>query len=123
MSDPTEDDPTVEFSRPNKSGEPPLDEAPTIAQHGTGDSGKAGGAVPMPSATKPESSPKGLEGPGSTIGPYHLAEQLGEGGFGVVYRAEQKEPIVREVALKIIKAGMDTKEVIAASRPSVRRWR
>ncbi len=114
-TDPTADEKTVEFSRPEKTGGPPLDEAPTIAQHGTGDSGKAGGAVPMPTppAAKPVSSSTGIQGPGSVIGPYFLEEQLGEGGFGVVYRAKQKQPIVREVALKIIKAGMDTKEVIA----------
>jgi len=46
------------------------------------------------------------------VGPYSLLERLGEGGFGVVYRAEQEEPIKREVALKIVKAGMDTAAVI-----------
>lgn len=51
--------------------------------------------------------------PGTVIGSYKLLEKIGEGGFGVVYMAEQKEPIRRKVALKIIKAGMDTKEVIA----------
>ena len=50
---------------------------------------------------------------GSRIGHYHLLETLGSGGMGEVYLAEQKEPIHRKVALKIIKMGMDTKEVIA----------
>lgn len=50
---------------------------------------------------------------GSTIGPYKLLEIIGEGGFGVVYMAEQLRPVMRKVALKIIKLGMDTKEVIA----------
>ena len=50
---------------------------------------------------------------GTRIGPYKLLQQIGEGGFGVVYMAEQTEPIRRKVALKIIKPGMDTKEVIA----------
>ena len=50
---------------------------------------------------------------GDSIDSYKLVEQIGEGGFGVVYMAEQQEPIQRRVALKIIKAGMDTKEVIA----------
>ena len=45
------------------------------------------------------------------IGPYKLLEQIGEGGMGVVYMAEQTEPVRRKVALKIIKPGMDTKQV------------
>jgi tetratricopeptide (TPR) repeat protein len=53
------------------------------------------------------------EGPGTVIGRYKLLERIGEGGFGVVYMAEQQEPIRRKVALKIIKLGMDTKQVIA----------
>ncbi len=48
-----------------------------------------------------------------TIGRYHLLERIGEGGFGDVYRARQLEPINRLVALKVIKPGMDTREVIA----------
>jgi hypothetical protein len=51
--------------------------------------------------------------PGSTIGHYHLVRQLGEGGFGVVFLAEQSRPVRREVALKVIKPGMDTRQVIA----------
>jgi len=47
------------------------------------------------------------------IGPYQILELLGEGGMGVVYLAEQKEPVRRRVALKLIKLGMDTKDVIA----------
>ena len=50
---------------------------------------------------------------GDRIGRYKLLEQLGEGGFGVVWMAEQEEPVRRRVALKIIKLGMDTKEVVA----------
>lgn len=48
-----------------------------------------------------------------TIGPYKIREQIGEGGFGVVFVAEQSEPIQRKVALKVIKPGMDSKDVIA----------
>ena len=55
----------------------------------------------------------GMEGAGSTIGRYKLLQVIGEGGFGVVYMAEQTEPVVRRVALKVIKLGMDTKEVVA----------
>jgi serine/threonine protein kinase len=50
---------------------------------------------------------------GETIGPYKLREQIGEGGFGTVWVADQEKPVRRRVALKIIKLGMDTKEVIA----------
>ena len=53
------------------------------------------------------------ERPGSVIGRYKLLEQIGEGGMGVVYMAEQQEPVRRRVALKIIKLGMDTRQVIA----------
>jgi WD40 repeat protein/serine/threonine protein kinase len=53
------------------------------------------------------------EGVGSRIGPYRLLEQLGEGGMGVVYVAEQEEPVRRKVALKIIKPGMDSAQVTA----------
>jgi serine/threonine protein kinase/Flp pilus assembly protein TadD len=54
-----------------------------------------------------------LESPGTVIGPYKLLQQIGEGGMGVVYMAEQLEPVKRRVALKIIKPGMDTRQVIA----------
>jgi serine/threonine protein kinase len=54
-----------------------------------------------------------IEGPGSVIGPYKLLQPIGEGGMGVVYMAQQQSPIRREVALKIIKPGMDTRQVIA----------
>jgi WD40 repeat protein/serine/threonine protein kinase len=53
-----------------------------------------------------------IEGPGTRIGHYELLELIGEGGMGLVYLAEQKEPVKRRVALKIIKPGMDSKEVI-----------
>jgi WD40 repeat protein/serine/threonine protein kinase len=53
------------------------------------------------------------EQPGIVIGPYKLLEQIGEGGFGVVFMAEQQRPVRRRVALKVIKPGMDTRQVIA----------
>jgi serine/threonine protein kinase len=53
------------------------------------------------------------EGPGTVIGRYKLLQRIGEGGFGVVYMAEQIEPVRRKVALKVIKPGMDTKQVVA----------
>jgi serine/threonine protein kinase/WD40 repeat protein len=53
------------------------------------------------------------EGPGTRIGPYKLLQQIGEGGMGVVYMAEQEQPVRRRVALKVIKPGMDSAQVIA----------
>ena len=53
------------------------------------------------------------EGPGTVVGPYRLMEQVGEGGMGLVFVAEQREPVRRKVALKVIKPGMDTREVVA----------
>jgi serine/threonine protein kinase/WD40 repeat protein len=50
---------------------------------------------------------------GAVIGPYKLLEQIGEGGFGVVYLAQQTEPVRRKVALKVLKPGMDTRQVVA----------
>ena len=54
-----------------------------------------------------------VEGPGVELGPYRLSEQIGEGGFGLVFRAEQQQPVRRTVALKVLKPGMDTRQVIA----------
>jgi probable HAF family extracellular repeat protein len=55
----------------------------------------------------------GSEGPGTVIGSYKLLEVIGEGGMGTVYMAEQSQPVRRKVALKVIKPGMDTKQVVA----------
>src|SRR5262245_30701252 len=52
------------------------------------------------------------EATGATIGPYKLLQQIGEGGMGTVYMAEQTEPVQRKVALKLIKPGMDSRQVI-----------
>ncbi len=65
--------------------------------------------APRTSATKPEQD----ENCGTRVGRYKLLQRIGEGGCGVVYMAEQEEPVRRRVALKIIKLGMDTKSVIA----------
>src|SRR5262245_3611182 len=51
------------------------------------------------------------EGAGAHVGPYKLLEQIGEGGFGVVYMAEQQHPVRRKVALKVLKPGMDSRQV------------
>ena len=67
-----------------------------------GPSGPISGGTPWPE-----------EGPGTVIGPYRLREKLGEGGWGVVYVADQLAPVQRTVALKLIKPGMDTRQVLA----------
>jgi WD40 repeat protein/serine/threonine protein kinase len=67
--------------------------------------------VPAPVATVAEQPSS--EGSGTVIGPYKLIEQIGEGGMGTVWMAQQTEPVKRLVALKLIKAGMDSKQVIA----------
>jgi len=58
-------------------------------------------------------APRAGERVGDSVGPYHLLDKLGEGGFGVVWLAERREPMVQRVALKIIKPGMDSEAVIA----------
>jgi serine/threonine protein kinase len=72
------------------------------------DSFLEGPALSVPTSIAPPS-----EQPGQRVGHYKLLQQIGEGGFGVVWMAEQEQPVRRRVALKIIKLGMDTKEVIA----------
>ena len=67
--------------------------------------------VIAPTVELPE--PVADEAVGMTLGRYKLREKLGEGGCGTVYVAEQTEPVRRRVALKVIKLGMDTREVIA----------
>jgi serine/threonine protein kinase len=69
-------------------------------------------AAPTIKLALPPDDPPG-ERVGDTVGRYKLLEKIGEGGFGVVYVAEQRQPVKRQVALKIIKLGMDTKQVVA----------
>ena len=77
-----------------------------LAEHDSGES------LGMPvEALADVSAP--TEGPGTVIERYKLLQQIGEGGFGVVYMAEQEHPVRRKVALKVIKLGMDTREVVA----------
>ena len=68
------------------------------------------GPPPAPTATLDEPM---TEGPGTIIGPYKLMEQIGEGGMGLVFVAEQQHPVRRKVAVKVIKPGMDTRQVVA----------
>ena len=76
---------------------------------------KAGGFLDLPpdGGMPTVEMPVISEGPGTIIGRYKLLQQIGEGGMGVVFMAEQREPVVRKVALKIIKPGLDSKEVVA----------
>jgi hypothetical protein len=81
-----------------------------LAAHG------AAGEFLEPVGVKPHTAAAAdpvLEAPGTLIGRYKLLDLIGEGGFGDVYMAEQQEPVRRNVALKIIKLGMDTRAVIA----------
>src|SRR5438132_10661023 len=64
----------------------------------------------IPGAAEPASSP---EAPGALIGQYKLLEQIGEGGMGTVWMAQQTAPVKRLVAVKLIKAGMDSRQVVA----------
>jgi tetratricopeptide (TPR) repeat protein/serine/threonine protein kinase/WD40 repeat protein len=77
--------------------------------------GKLGGFLARPhvDVERTDEMASVVERPGAQIGPYKLLEQIGEGGFGVVFMAEQQQPVRRKVALKVLKAGMDTRQVIA----------
>ena len=75
------------------------DDTPTAAE-----TGKTGGHT--------RTSEAGLSAAGSRIGHFTIRQVLGEGGFGVVYQAEQTEPVRRTVAVKVIKLGLDTREVV-----------
>ena len=74
--------------------------------------GRVGGNLRARAVSSANAQPV-VEGPGSHIGLYRLLQEIGEGGMGVVYMAEQEKPVRRRVALKIIKPGMDTSQVIA----------
>jgi WD40 repeat protein/serine/threonine protein kinase/tetratricopeptide (TPR) repeat protein len=68
---------------------------------------------PAPVGVVPTIDQPASESPGDVIGPYKLLEQIGEGGMGTVWMAQQTAPVKRVVALKLIKAGMDSKQIIA----------
>ena len=80
----------------------------------------AGSFLEKPAAESPATGPfqdaaeqaSSHEAPGAIIGPYKLIEQIGEGGMGTVWMAQQTEPVKRLVAIKLIKAGMDSKQEI-----------
>jgi serine/threonine protein kinase/tetratricopeptide (TPR) repeat protein len=83
-------------------------ESPPVGLGQTVDSDHGEAVVPPP--PPPALRPQAV---GSRIGPYKLLQQLGEGGMGTVYLAEQQEPVQRRVALKVVKAGMDTRQILA----------
>jgi WD40 repeat protein/serine/threonine protein kinase/tetratricopeptide (TPR) repeat protein len=74
---------------------------------------QAGNFLGGPSRRAGDTDDAAPERPGVSIGPYKLLQQIGEGGFGIVYMAEQDQPVRRRVALKIIRPGMDSAQVIA----------
>jgi serine/threonine protein kinase/tetratricopeptide (TPR) repeat protein len=74
---------------------------------------RAGSFLEGPAVSREVAAAAPRAGPGTVIGPYKLVEQIGEGGFGAVFMAEQQQPIRRKVALKILKPGMDTAQVVA----------
>ncbi len=106
LGEPETVDPAATVDVP-PSGDPP----PTGAYDpaGTVDATPVGDAAPT--AHRPPTAPDASIG--TRIGPYHLLQVIGEGGMGTVYLAEQERPVRRKVALKIIKAGMDTGQVVA----------
>jgi WD40 repeat protein/serine/threonine protein kinase len=75
--------------------------------------GPAEAGLPPAGPTTPRASEPRAEAAGAVVGPYKLLEEIGEGGFGVVFMAEQTEPVRRKVALKVLKPGMDSRQVVA----------
>lgn len=88
-----------------------LDSAGEFLRNPTFPAPHAGAAAAGTDATSPTATIPAA--PGLRVGPYTILEHIGEGGFGTVYLAEQHDPVRRRVALKIIKPGMDTRQVIA----------
>src|SRR5712692_6379101 len=81
-----------------------------LARHEAAGSFLESPAAPFaPTIDEPDAS----ERPGTVIGPYKLLQQIGEGGFGTVFMAEQTQPVQRKVALKLIKSGLDSRQVLA----------
>jgi serine/threonine protein kinase len=104
----------------------PIDAVPILIEQEASDSippttdgsdttGPTAGPIRSVKSIQPAANGPGpiAEGPGTRIGPYKLLQQIGEGGMGVVYMAEQEQPVRRKVALKVIKPGMDTAQVVA----------
>jgi serine/threonine protein kinase/tetratricopeptide (TPR) repeat protein len=75
--------------------------------------GRSGDLLDLPEQTPTTADLPAREGQGTLLGPYKLLEQIGEGGMGTVWMAEQTEPIQRRVAVKVVKEGMDSRQVLA----------
>ena len=93
--------------------DPLLDHVPGPVQAMRGQLAAARSAEPAETSIGGEHSPATSAGLESYIDRYRLMEQIGEGGFGLVFVAEQQRPVRRKVALKVMKPGVDTREVIA----------
>jgi serine/threonine protein kinase len=74
---------------------------------------RSGDLLDLPEQLPATTEEPARERPGSVLGPYKLLEQIGEGGMGAVWMAEQTDPIRRRVAVKVVKEGMDTRQVLA----------
>ena len=103
-----DDDPILGPTAPGESCGPAANDEEKSAPQATTDATKPENRPAAPAPARPFT-----EGPGTRIGPYKLLQKIGEGGMGVVYMAEQEQPVRRRVALKIIKPGMDTDQVVA----------
>jgi serine/threonine protein kinase/tetratricopeptide (TPR) repeat protein len=88
-------------------------EKPASAPAGTGAYSPGEPGMSGPGGTPPANAGGSAEVAGTRIGPYKLLQEIGEGGMGTVWLAEQQEPVRRRVALKVIKAGMDSAQVVA----------
>ena len=93
-------------------------EQPAVQREATGAYTPDPNAPLSPASQQPGGIPSS-DAVGTHIGPYKLLQQLGEGGMGTVYVAEQEHPVKRRVALKVIKAGMDSAQVLQIGRAHV----